>query len=181
MSYIRCLVQVHLQAPGTAGEDEIEPGGEAIAGTGEQQFDGGDGGGVVGAGEVGVLDRRDAVGHHDRAHVAVGIRGPHHGRGLGVINIHALRPGRGERLVLARLDVASQGGGQGLGMGEGLRARLLLNHGRVPDRVQVRVRAIERHIDVVAPYLEILVVQRLVDIAEEMHEEFERLGRVRRT
>lgn len=35
MTYIRCIERVYLQAPGTAGEDQIEPGGEAIAGTRE--------------------------------------------------------------------------------------------------------------------------------------------------
>ena len=46
----------------------------------------------------------------------------------------------------------------------------------VPDGVQVRGGAVEGHGDAVAAYLEVLVVEGLVDVADEVDEEFKGLG-----
>lgn len=156
-------------------DNRIEPGGEAKAGLGNLLGDDGDGGVVVGAAELLVAQDVWAGGHDGAADEGVGVRGPQHGGVDGVFGLEALGPGFGFFLVDAALDVVGEGGGPALGGGEGEVADELLRDGRVPGSVQVGAGAGKGHVDEVAADLEVLDVQRLVDVADKVDDPLEGL------
>lgn len=92
-----------------------------------------------------------------------------------VRQVHALQPAGSEALVGAGLDRGGEGGGPLRRVGQGVAAGVLLGDVGVPDGVQVGGGAGEGDADLVAAQVVVLVVQRLVDVADEVHEEHERL------
>ena len=113
--------------------------------------------------------------HDSRADEGVGLARPSRRGGHRILEVNALEPARSEVLVRARLDIGRQSGGPFLGVGERRAAGVLLRDGGVPDGVQVSGRASEGDGHFVATEVVVFVVQRLVDVADEVHDEHQGL------
>lgn len=109
-----------------------------------------------------------------RADICVGLVCPNHRRGDGVLNVEAGKPLVAQRCELARADIADEAVGP-----EGSvvvrhavdAAEELCRDARVPDMVQVELGAFKKHVNAVATPGDVLCVQRLVNVAEEVHDE----------
>lgn len=153
----------------------VQPVSETVAALGNLQLDRANDRVVVVRVEVALLEGRCAAGHDDRAHVGIGVRGPFRRRRDGVGDVVPGDPARGLVFERARLNLVDKRAGPGLRIRELGAANLFLRNVRVPVGVKVVRVAVKGHLDVVAADLVRLVVQRLRDVAEKVHEELERL------
>src|SRR3569833_118601 len=113
-----------------------------------------------------------------RANVRLALPRPEQGRVSRIAEIHAGRPVKAGRLELAPEDLDGEDGGPGLGLVVGLppdAADDLLGDAAVPDVVEIQLDPVEPDVDAVAAARDVLVVQGLVDVADEVHDEPGRL------
>lgn len=103
----------------------------------------------------------------------VGVSGPDHGGVDGGGGVDVLEPGGGFAVVGAGLDCGGELVGPGGCVGVGVGTFCLLGDLGVPGGVEVCVDAVESGFDGVAADVEVLDVQRLVDVADEMDDPFE--------
>ena len=117
--------------------------------------------------------RTPPIRHDRRADERVRLAGPPRRGGHRIFEVNALEPSRGQVLVRAGLDVGRQRSGPLLRIGERRAAGVLLGDGGVPHGVQVCGCPGEGDRHVVAAEIVVLVVQRLVDVADEVDDEHE--------
>lgn len=113
---------------------------------------------------------------------SVAFGGPGHGGARGVGKIQALQPGGllGGKLAVRNVDGELVGPPQGDRKGRAVgAAQPLVGNLAVPHVVQVVVLAVPADVEAVAALGNVLVVQRLVEVADEVDDELGGLGALR--
>ena len=114
--------------------------------------------------------------HDGRADVLIRILRPEHGGADGIRHVHAGEPAALGAGVRAGVDLLDDVVGPAGRVRELVAAAVALGDVGVPGVVQVGRGAVEGDGDIVAADLVGLVVQRLRDVPQEVHEELERRG-----
>lgn len=148
--------------------NQVQPSCHAITSPSNQCLEDGLGGSVVRTREIIILHITDALLENGAADIAIGISSPGHGGGDGIVDVHARDP----TSLLGSVGTAVQSGNQRVGIRlscrDGRPSGIFLRHVGVPDVVQVGRRATESDVDIVSTYIKVLIVQRLMNIADEL-------------
>jgi hypothetical protein len=172
---------VHLVLNKTFGEhllvlrDRIQVRSQSHTSPSDLKFDNRDGLVVVSAAEVNILNRSLAVGYDSGTDVGVSLRSPTESSRDWISDIQALGPARGLGSVDAAVDGSVKGRSPGFRIRKSVAAGELLGDFCVPDVVQVGRGSGKSDVDVVATDLESFVVQRLVNVTNEVDDKPERV------
>jgi hypothetical protein len=93
---------------------------------------------------------------------------PSHGRRDRIFDINTRQPAACGRCIRPGLDSSSQLRGIGFSHCDRGAASTLLRHLRIPDMVQIGSGAVEGYSDVVAAEIDGLIVEGLVEVADEL-------------
>jgi hypothetical protein len=172
---------VHLVLNKTFGEhllvlrDRIQVRSQSHTSPSDLKFDNRDGLVVVSAAEVNILNRSLAIRDDSGTHVGISLGSPTESSRDGISDIQAFGPARGLRSVDAAVDGIVEGRSPSLRIRKSVAAGELLGDLGVPDMVQVGRGPGKSDVDVVATDLQGFVMQRLVDVADEMDDKTERM------
>lgn len=114
-----------------------------------------------------------------RANVGISLARPTQCRGDGIGKVDTVQPGLALGRELTARDLLGELVGPRLGLAEGLPPHAAdppLGNARVPDVVQVQLGALPEDVYAVASPGDVLVVQGLVDVADEVDDELGGLG-----
>jgi hypothetical protein len=129
---------------------------------------------IVRAADFLVAHSISAVGNHRAADKRIRVVGPEHSGVDRVFGFEALGPRLGLFLIHAALDLARQIRRPALGVSETVISREFLRNRRIPGGMQIRACAVEGDVNQIAADLEVLDVQRLVDVAGKVDHPLER-------
>lgn len=123
---------------------------------------------VVGMIQCRIVQHGWSLRHHSRANIRIGLLGPYHCRRDWIFDISTNEPARGLGLIFSNLDCIIESYGPVLSVDEGVASHKFLGHVGIPGCVEIGGFAFESYMNSVAALCHILIVERLMNVADEL-------------